>query len=114
MNPNSTQQRIAFGYNRGFDNKIEIYEGQAAVVKLIFIYYLEGRSIEEIKYTLEDMGIPSPLNRKKWGKQTISNILSNPHYIGSGVYLPLFLRKILIGFNNKKRERIKNRKTKIF
>jgi len=32
------------------------------------------------------MNIPSPQNKKVWGKQTISNILSNPHYLGSDEY----------------------------
>ena len=31
MNPESNQKRIAFGYNR-FNNRIEINNGQAAVV----------------------------------------------------------------------------------
>lgn len=32
------------------------------------------------------MGIPSPLNGKTWGKQTLANILSNPHYTGDEIY----------------------------
>ena len=42
MNPNSPQKRMAFGYNRDY-GKIVINEGQAAAVKLIFMYYLEGK-----------------------------------------------------------------------
>ena len=85
MNPQSNQQRISFGYDRDYV-KIILHEGQAATVKLIYNYYLEGKSISSIKDSLENMGIPSPQNRKSWGKQTISNILSNPHYLGSDVY----------------------------
>ena len=83
MNPNSTRKRIAFGYNRGPCNQIELFEPQAAAVKLIYMQYLEGRSIAAIKETLEAIGAPSPLDKPTWGKQTIANILSNPHYTGT-------------------------------
>lgn len=86
MNPGSQQKRIAFGYNRSANGSIVINEGQAGTVKLIFLYYLEGKSLGEIKEILEGMSIPSPQNKPSWGKQTISNILSNPHYLGSDVY----------------------------
>ena len=86
MNPSSSQKRIAFGYNRGADGSVIVHEGQAGTVKLIFLYYLEGKSLGEIKEILEGMNIPSPQNKPSWGKQTISNILSNPHYLGSDVY----------------------------
>ena len=86
MNPDSLQKRIAFGYNRDANEGIVINVGQAGVVKLIFLYYLEGKSLSEIKEILEGMRIPSPQNKPSWGKQTISNILSNPHYLGSDDY----------------------------
>lgn len=85
MNPASAQKRIAFGYNRHND-KIVLHEGQAGYVKLVFAYYVEGKSIAEIKDILEDFGCQSPQNKKVWGRQTISNILSNPHYLGSADY----------------------------
>lgn len=85
MNPASAQKRIAFGYNR-YNDKIVLHEGQAGCVKLIFAYYDEGKSIAEIKGILEGLGCPSPQNKKVWGKQTVSNILSNPHYLGSEDY----------------------------
>ena len=89
MNPASAQKRIAFGYNRD-ENKIVVNEGQAACVKMIFDYYLEGKSLSAIKEILEGVGIPSPQNKPTWGKQTLSNILSNPHYLGSEEY-PLII-----------------------
>ena len=85
MNPESSQKRIAFGYDR-FDGQIVINEGQAAVVKLIYGWYTEGMSLGEIKKTLEGLFIPSPQNKPAWGKQALSNILSNEHYLGSDIY----------------------------
>ena len=77
MNPQSKQKRIAFGYMRLANNQIAIHEGQAAALKLIYAM------LAEIKDILEGMSIPSPQNRKNWGKQCLSNLLSNPHYLGN-------------------------------
>ena len=85
MNPESNQKRIAFGYDR-FSGRIVINEGQAAAVKLIYTWYAEGMSLGEIKKTLEGMSVPSPQNKPTWGKQALSNILSNEHYLGSDIY----------------------------
>ena len=93
MNPASAQKRIAFGYNRD-GNKIVVNEGQAACVKMIFDYYLEGKSLFAIKEILEGVGIPSPQNKPSWGKQTLSNILSNPHYLGSEKYPALITQDV--------------------
>ena len=86
MNSESSQKRIAFGYNREPNGKIILHPGQAAVVKLIYTWYLEGKSLSSIKELLEDNSIPSPQNKPTWGKQTLSNILTNPHYLGSEIY----------------------------
>lgn len=86
MNPESKQKRISFGYNRAANGDMIVNEGQTAAVKLIFSYYLEGKSLADIKGLLESLQIPSPQNKLCWGKQTLSNILSNPHYLGSEDY----------------------------
>ena len=89
MNPNSNQKRIAFGYNRDCLNQIQLHTGQAATVKLIYVFYVDGKSNAEIAKILESLNIPSPQNKRKWGTQTISNILSNPHYLGGDSYIPI-------------------------
>ena len=103
MNPASAQKRIAFGYNR-YGDKIVLNVGQAACVQMIFKFYDDGKSLAEIKEIMEEWGCPSPLNKKTWGKQTISNILSNPHYLGSEEY-PKIIDPDLF-------ERVQQRKTK--
>lgn len=80
------QKRIAFGYNRGFSNKIEINELQAMTVKLIYGLYAEGESMGSISTRLETCSIPSPYNNPKWGKQTILKILSYERYMRDGDY----------------------------
>jgi hypothetical protein len=89
MNSNSQQKRIAFGYNRGPINQIELHPGQAAAVALIFKAYAEGDSIAQIAGMLEAAKIPSPQNKPTWGKQAISNVLSNPHYLGEAPYIQI-------------------------
>lgn len=86
MNPPSEQKRIAFGYNRGPSNQIEINEGQAAAVKLIFDWYCEGKSLARITELLTDMHVPTAHNRQAWGRQALASILSNRHYIGEDCY----------------------------
>ena len=93
MNPTSEQKRIAFGYNR-HENRIVINEGQSACVKLIFEYYLQGNSLSQIKVILEGLGIPSPQNKPTWGKQALSNILSNPYYVGSDEYPMIITQEV--------------------
>ena len=88
MNADSNQKRIAFGYNRACNGRIELNAGQASVVKLIFAWYLEGKSIGQIAEMLEGIGIPTAQNKPKWGRQAISNMLSNCHYTGQEVSYP--------------------------
>jgi hypothetical protein len=94
MNPNSKQKRIAFGYERLGNNKIVPHEGQAAALKLIYWMYAEGKSLAQIKDIMEGMNIPSPYNKQTWGKQAISNLLSNPHCLGSEIYPALITQEL--------------------
>ena len=86
MNLKSEQKRIAFGYDRAANGEIIINEGQAATVRLIYSYYLDGKSLADIKVILESISIPLPQNKPRWGKQTLSNVLSNCHYLGTEDY----------------------------
>ena len=88
------QKRIAFGYNRGPGNKIEINDAQAMTVKLIYEYYSEELSIRAISEKLETHGIPSPYNNPKWGTQAIANILSYERYIGDDDYPAIINRDL--------------------
>lgn len=108
MNPDSNQNRIAFGYFREGKHSIILHKGQAAAVTLIFQYYSEGRSIASIKETLEDINIPSPLNGKRWSKQTIANILSNPHYLGDEVYPTIISKELFETAQRIKKDNIGN------
>ena len=108
MNPASEQKRIAFGYMRK-NGEVQLYPGEASCVQLIFNYYDEGKSFAEIKEILEGMNIPSPYNKRNWGKQTLSNILSNPHYLGSEEY-PKIIDQDLYYRVQQRKDRFKTKK----
>ena len=80
------QKRIMFGYNRDLHNQIEIHPLQAMVVELIYRCYAEGDSMLQIKKRLEGAEIPSPMNKKVWNQQSISNILDYTQYVGDEIY----------------------------
>jgi hypothetical protein len=82
----NNQKRISFGYTRNAFNKIVIYREQAEVVKLIFELYAMKQSLSSISKSLEMYHIPSPSNKPVWGRQIISNILSNENYLGNDNY----------------------------
>jgi len=86
MNSYSEQKRIAFGYERDLANQIKSHPVQSLAVELIFRAYADGQSTAEIAEMLKSARIPSPRNNLVWGKQTLANILSNPHYIGDKDY----------------------------
>ena len=106
MNPNSEQKRIAFGYDRDH-GRIVVNEGQAAAVQLIYLMYADGKCLSEIKETFESLCVPSPRNGKAWGKQTVSNILSNPHYLGAEEYPALIARDLFDRVQEIKQNRTK-------
>lgn len=108
MNPDSNQTRIAFGYFRQGKHSIILHEGQAAAVTFIFQQYAEGYSIAKIKEMFEDINIPSPLNGKRWSKQTIANILSNPHYLGDEVYPTIISKELFDTAQRMKKDNIGN------
>lgn len=101
------QKRIAFGYNRGFSNKIEINELQVMTVKLIYELYSDGESMGSISARLESCSIPSPYNNPKWGNQAISKILSYERYIGDENYPKIIDEEL---FNRVQRVRLEKAK----
>ena len=63
------------------NGSLEIIEDEAHIVRAIFNMYLNGSSLQDICDHLNGAGITS----KKgvgWSRQTVSNILHNPVYIG--------------------------------
>ena len=76
-----------YGYSyipgRGLGEGIRyINEEQAAVVRQIYQWLLEGLSTNSITYRLRELGIPTPRNKGYWIRSTVLQILKNPAYCG--------------------------------
>jgi DNA invertase Pin-like site-specific DNA recombinase len=71
---------IPFGYNYS-NGKLTINEEESNIVKNIYSYYKEGKSMGEIAKMLNSTKIPTKKGGL-WAKKTISTILKNPTYCG--------------------------------
>lgn len=85
-----------FGYRRGEDGRLEVFEPEARTVRLIFKLYGEMSTIGVAGY-LNACGIPTPAvskNRKtkgagRWHAGHVSIILRNKIYTGESAFLKL-------------------------
>ncbi len=73
------------GYRKGKDGRLEIVEEEAKTVRLIYRFFLEGRTINGIARHLTDSGIPTPTGKAKWPVSTVKSILSNEKYKGDAL-----------------------------
>jgi site-specific DNA recombinase len=75
-----------YGYKKvkitdGKGYTLEIVESEANVVKMIFKLYLEGLGDKSIANELNRLGV-KPRRTKEWKRESISDIIKNPVYIG--------------------------------
>lgn len=73
------------GYTR-VGKEMVINPEQAAVVRQIFDWYLDGWGLTKIKNELELRGIPTAMGRTIWYPTVISHILQNSFYCGIMTY----------------------------
>jgi DNA invertase Pin-like site-specific DNA recombinase len=71
---------IPYGYDY-INGKLEINKDEARVVKDIYSWYTEGKSMGEIAKMLNSIEVPTK-KQGLWAKKTISTILKNPTYCG--------------------------------
>ncbi len=81
-----------YGFDKAKDGSLVINEEQAAVVRKVFDWYLEGYTSLKIIKKLQEENIPTSTGKLKWSKKAIENLLVNYKYIGS-VYLEDSLNK---------------------
>lgn len=77
--------RPFFGYRRGADGELAVFEDEAVIVRKIFSMYLSGASIVKIKQQLENSGYRTPTGKEQWPKKTIEHILKNSKYCGRAI-----------------------------
>lgn len=86
------------GYKKGEDGRPAIIEEEAAVVRLIYRLFLDGKTQAGICRYLEDLSIPSPSGKEKWSKTTVTSILTNEKYKGDA----LLQKSFTVDFLQKK------------
>ena len=86
------------GYCKGEDGQPAIVEEEAAIVRLIYRLFLEGKTQAGISKYLESLGILSPGGKVKWSTTTVTSILTNEKYKGDA----LLQKKFTVDFLEKK------------
>ncbi|HBI73117.1 MAG TPA: recombinase family protein, partial [Lachnospiraceae bacterium] len=76
-------RRRLYGYDKTAEGELVINKEQAQVVRDIFRWYIDGKSVLGIIKEFEKKGIPSPTGKPKWSKRSVENILINEKYIGT-------------------------------
>ena len=79
------------------DGELKINEEQAAVVRNIFQWYLEGCSLRQIKLELERQGILTATGEKVWHEKVIKGMLCNEKYAGDSMLQKTFTEDYLTG-----------------
>ncbi|MBE6513543.1 MAG: recombinase family protein [Thermoplasmata archaeon] len=80
----STTGSLGSGHPYGYryeDGRLLVEEDEAHVVRAIYNMSNEGYTLGKITDSLNDAGIPAKKGGK-WNRQSVSNVLHNPLYIG--------------------------------
>ena len=83
------------GYRKGEDGLPEIVEEEAEIVRLIFRFFIDGKTPSTIARYLVKHGIPSPAGKKNWQVATIRSILTNEKYAGQALLQKQFTTNFL-------------------
>ncbi len=86
------------GYKKGANGRPAIVEEEAAIARLIYRLFLDGKSPAAICKYLEELGILSPGGKEKWTKTTVVSILRNEKYKGDA----RLQKKFTVDFLEKK------------
>ena len=86
------------GYEKGEDGTPIVNEEEAAIVRLIYKLFLEGKTPAGICRFLDAQGIPTPSGKQKWSQTTVNSMLSNEKYKGDA----LLQKRFTVDFLMKK------------
>ena len=83
-----------YGYTKVNGNLVINPDTSKYVIR-IFAMYMQGMSTTGIARRLNDSGVPTPRNGKRWDKSFVTNVLTNEKYTGDAIlqkyYNPDFL-----------------------
>jgi len=86
------------GYEKGEDGTPIVNEDEAAIVRLIYRLFLEGKTPAGICRYLDAQGVPTPSGKQKWSQTTVNSMLSNEKYKGDA----LLQKRFTVDFLMKK------------
>ena len=72
--------KVCYGFRRNNNGIIETIPDKAKVVEMIFLFYLNGNSLEDIQHYLFETQIPSPAGKEKWSGDVLNKLLNNYKY----------------------------------
>lgn len=85
----STRQR-SYGFKKAPTGEMCVVEEEAAVIRNMARWFMDGDSLERIKHRLEDAGIETTTGKKIWSTGTIYNILTNEKIMGDALLQKTF------------------------
>lgn len=86
------QFKTLLGYKKGPDGEMVIVPEQAETVKLIYEMYLSGKTLRNIKKTLEARGLRNAAGTTEWTTSNLRTILSDEKYCGDVLRQKTFIR----------------------
>lgn len=86
------QFKTLLGYKKGSDGEMVIVPEQAETVKLIYELYLSGKTLRNIKKTLEARGLRNAAGTTEWTTSNLRTILSDEKYCGDVLRQKTFIR----------------------
>lgn len=73
------------GYEKGEDGQPKIVEKEAAIVRLIYMMFLDGKPLSSIAKHLTKESIPTPGGKTIWQTSVVESILTNEKYKGDAI-----------------------------
>jgi DNA invertase Pin-like site-specific DNA recombinase len=86
---------VAYSNFLGYDKGFKVNEKQADTVRLIYKWFLEGYSAFTIAKKLSEMGVPTPMHKKKWHHDVVMSILKNEKYKGDALLQKYYTKDFL-------------------
>lgn len=78
------------GYTKDEEGNLVIVPEEAEIVRRIYAEYMDGKSLLQIKRSLEKDGILNGACNKRWHESNIKQILTNEKYIGDALLQKTF------------------------
>ena len=90
-----------YGYRNDGRGELRINEGEAEIVKRIFLMRASGKSLGFISDWLYSNAVLSPAGRERWSRESISKLLRNEKYVGDVLLQKTYVKDILSGKQEK-------------